>query len=172
MAVISRYASFDLHIVGFSANDAARDEVTANNRGNAGTGTLFFTDPNRDFTADGVDTTFRIEIQEGGGNIQRDVAITAVSGSGNEILTVGGSNFNADENNLLYRVYKPPTAAQILSSPGLRGTGSAGWQEFLQGIDAEIDTNSASTNNLLDSSINVFFSEGLTQQVIVYEDRA
>ena len=171
MPVLTKYASFDLHQPGVSANDAARAEVDINHRGNAATGTVLFTDPNRDFDAEGVDSTWRIQITEGSGNLQRDTDIVSVGGTGDTVLTLGVGNFDASENNLLYRIYQPPTASEILANTGDRGDGMAGWQEFLQGVEAEIVANDGA-ETLLSSVIDITYAEGLTQQVIIYEDQA
>lgn len=165
MAVVTVYSSFDLHQAGKSASDAVRD-ATVIRRGNAATGTATFTDTNRDFTADGFSggAGETIQILEGGGNIIREVAISAVGGVGNTELTVGGGNFDTSENNLQYRAFKAPSAAEILSDQDKRGRGMVGYVELLNGIEATLFA------TLLAQVIDISYGEGNIQQVITYDD--
>lgn len=160
MAIQTRFASFDLHLAGKSANDRVRDQAEIR-RGDAASGAAVFTDPNRDFTADGITTSHKIQILEGGGNIQREVLISAV---GTTTVTVAGGNFDTTANNLKYLVFLPPTATEIIDAPAKRGTGLAGWQEMLDSIEAAV------TGTFLSKVVDVTYSEGLTQQVVTYDD--
>ncbi len=159
MAIETRYTSFNLHEVGKSANDRMRDQAVIR-RGNAASGGAVFTDPNRDFTADGITTSHKIQILEGGGNIQREVLITVV---GTTTVTVAGGNFDTTENNLRYRVFLPPTDTEIVDDPKKRGRGLVGWQEILTKIEVGM------LANFLSQTADVGHSEGLTQQSITYD---
>jgi hypothetical protein len=132
MAVQTRFCSFDLHLAGVSASDRIRLAVPLDHKGNAVTATAFFTDPNRDFGAEGFSGASGefIEITEGGGNIIRTAANTDVG--------------RAD--------------------PAKRGTGLAGWQEFLDSVEAGM------AGSWLTQGIEIQFAEGLIQQVVVYDD--
>jgi hypothetical protein len=161
MAVETRFASFNLHLAGKTATAKVRD-ATAIFRGGAETGTAEFTDPNRDFGADGFTGAAgeTIQILDGGGNIQREVAITGVAVT---VLTVAGGNFDTTENNLRYRVWVAPTDTEIIDDPRKRGVGLIGWQEMLTKIE------SGMLANFLSQIADVFHSEGLTQQSITYD---
>ncbi len=159
MAVVIVYSSFDLHIAGKSASDAARDGVVADNRGSTNAGVKTFTDPNRDFDAEGIDNTFRIEILEGVD--AEDVAVVSVSTD--TITTDAGSNFTGS-GGVLYRIYQPPTPAEILTDQTKRGRGIAGYSELLNAIETDI------TGTLLAQVIDISYAEGNTQQMITYDD--
>ena len=165
MAVAVTYSSFDIHKAGKSASDTIRDG-TVFERGTATTATAIFTDTNRDFGAEGFSGAAgeTIQIIEGGGNIIREVAITAVGGAGNTELTVAGGNFDTTANNLQYRVFVAPTSAQLISDQDKRGAGLAGYVELLNAIDASL------TGTLLTQGIDISYSEGNVQQMITYDD--
>ncbi len=162
MAIQTRFASFDLHLAGKSANDRVRDQIlVARGRGDAATGAAVFTDSNRDFSADGITTSHKIQILDGGGNIQREELITAV---GTTTVDVAGGNFDTTAKNLRYKVFLPPTATETIDDPAKRGIGLVGWQEMLDNIEA------AMGGTFLAGVVDVTYSEGLTQQVVTYDD--
>ncbi len=160
MAIQTRYASFDLHQTGKSASDRVRDTAVIA-RGGAASGDNVFTDPNRNFTTDNITTSHKIQILDGAGNIQRDELITVV---GTTTVDVAGGDFDTTANNLKYRVYLPPTSTEVIDDPTKRGLGLVGWQEMLDLIEAVV------TGSLLTSLLDITHSEGLTQQVITYDD--
>ena len=159
MAVAIVYSSFSLHEAGKSASDASRDSVVADNRGSTNTGVKTFTDPNRDFDAEGIDSTFRLEILEGVD--AGDVGVVSVSTD--TITTDAGSNFTGSDG-VLYRLYKPPSATEILTDQTKRGRGIAGYNELLNAIETDI------TGTLLAQVIDISYAEGNTQQMITYDD--
>lgn len=159
MAIQTRYASFDLHQTGKSASDRVRDQVTIR-RGDAASGAAVFTDANRDFTADGITTSHIIQILDGGGNIQREVLLTAV---GTTTVDVAGGDFDTTANNLRYRVFLPPTDVEIVDDPKKRGLGLVGWQEMLTKIEGGM------SSNFISQAANVTYAEGLTQQSVTYD---
>jgi hypothetical protein len=160
-------ASFDLHQAGGTAEDKAEAAAQAADdtaRASVASGAAVLTDINRDFVADGVTTDYKATILSGAGNIIRSqVTITNVAAT---TITVGGGNFDTTEGGILYLVYLPPTTAQIADDPTKRGTGLVGYQEWLQAIE---------TNDAIDLEtklIDLHYAEGLTQQVIVYDETA
>ena len=159
MAVAVTYSSFDLHAAGKSASNSARDSVVADNRGSTNAGVKTFTDGNRDFTAEGIDNTWRLEVLEGTDAVDIDV----VSVSADTITTGSVGNFTGSDG-VLYRLYKPPTSAQIISDADKRGVGLAGYVELLNAIDASL------TGTLLTQGIDISYSEGNVQQMITYDD--
>lgn len=174
MAVLTRFSNFDLHQVGLNASDRFADELdikTANpifqrKSGGATTATKTLTDAARDFTADAIVTTDRVKIFSGGGNLIRDDSITAV---GTTTITVGGADFDTTDS-IIYRIYRPPTDAQIRDNTSLRGTGSTGYQEFLQKLQDLVDANTTSAQDLAGNTLDISYHENLTQQVIVFDD--
>lgn len=159
MAVAVVFSSFDLHKAGKSANDTTRDGVVADDRGSTNPGVKTFTDTNRDFGAEGIDNTFRLEILEGADAVDIDV----VSVSGDTITTGLGGNFTGTDG-VLYRLYQPPTSAQIISDADKRGEGIAGYVELLNAIEAAV------TGTLLSKVLDISYSEGNIQQMITYDD--
>lgn len=165
MATKALKASFNLHQAGVTAAARFGDEAEAiaNDRGEAASGGKIFTDGNRNFTTDGITTDHKIRILEGSGNLIRDDSIGAV---GTTTITLGGADFDASEKGLLYALYLPPDDADIAESLSLRGLGLAGFEEWLQKIEA---------NDSIDLElklIDLHHAEGLTQQVIVFDDTA
>ena len=63
-----------------------------------------------------------------------------------------------------YRVYPSPTTTQIVNDLSLRGTGIAGFQEFLAAIETLF------TITLETKKVDLSYHENLTQQVIVFDD--
>ena len=158
-------ATFDLHVAGATASDRFKGiaEAVADKRGEALTASKTFTDLNRDFTADGITTSHRISILEGGGNLIRDDSIGVV---GTTTLTLGGANFDQSEKGLLYAIYLPPSAANIIGDNSLKGLGVVGYEEWLQSVESE---NSIDLELKL---IDLHYDQGLTQQVLVIDDTA
>ena len=176
MAVLTRFARFDVHQAGQTAAQKFADLIDAKipdskfkrKAGQAGTGTNVLTDPARDFAADGITTSERVRIFNGAGNIEREEAITAV---GTTTIDVAGAAFDTTDN-IQYRVYTPPTDAEIRDDPKKRGDGTIGLEEFMGKIDDLIDTNSTQSENLAGNTISAGFTENLTQLVIVFDDGA
>lgn len=168
MALVTLFASFNIHISGASAEAAAKAKPVVESRGNTASGAAVFTDPNVDLENDfGITTNHKIEIIEG--TDARDTTISAVS---TNTVTVGGGNFSVSENNLLYIIYLPPTDTLIINNPSNRGTGSVGFQEWLAKIDALIDTNSSSSDSLSSNLLDLSYGENMSEQVIVFADGA
>lgn len=176
MAVLTRYANFDVHQAGRTATQKfadlpepkISDDKNKRKAGRADTGTNVLTDPNRDFTADGITTSERVKIFTGAGNLQREEAITAV---GTTTIDVGGAAFDTTDN-VTYRVYTPVTDAEIRDDPRKRGEGTVGLEEFMGKLDDLVDTNSSSAENLAGNTISAGFTSNLTQLVIVFDDGA
>ena len=169
MTMNVKYTNFNLHITGLTADDKQAelpDAKVSNARftrrvGSVASGALILTDPNRNFTTDGVTTSHRVKIFTDEGNVARDVAITAV---GTTTITVGGANFDTALGVVNYRVYLSPTGTQIVNDIGLRGTGIVGFQEFLAAIETLF------TITLETKRVDLSYHENLTQQVLVFDD--
>lgn len=164
MPIVTLFSSFNLHVPGGTAEAAAKASPLITSRGNSATGAADFTDPNKDLQALGVTTSHKIDITEG--SDIRDESISAVVTS---VVTVGGGNFSATENNLAYTIYLPSTDTEIINDPTKRGTGSVGFAEYLGKIDALITVNSA-LENLVTNTISLEYGDNLSEQVIVFED--
>lgn len=158
MAVAVVYSSFNLHQAGKSANDAARDLAEIKRADSLGA-TKDFQDTNRDFAAEGVDTTYRIEVLDGS-----DVADYGITAVVTDTITTDHAGTFTGENNLRYRVYLPPTSSEIISDQDKRGRGIAGYQELLNALEAAV------TGTFLTSVIDISYAEGNTQQMITYDD--
>jgi len=165
MATKALTATFNLHDAGKTAEERFGDEAeaAASKRGAAATGDVVFTDPNRNFTTDGITTSHKIRILEGTGNIQRDADVDVI---GTTTIEVSGVNFDATEGGLLYAIYLPPDTAAIKDTPSSRGLGLVGFEEWLNAIETE------ETIALETELIALHHSPGLTEQVIVYDDTA
>ena len=176
MAILTRYANFDVHQAGQTATQKFADLPDAKISGNqfkrqtgrVNNATNVLTDPNRNFTTDGITTSERVKIFNGSGNAPREEAITAV---GTTTIDVGGAAFDVTDN-VEYRVYTPPTDAEIRDDPSKRGEGTVGLQEFMDKINDLIDANSASAEDLAGNVISTGYTSNLTQLVIVFDDGA
>lgn len=169
MVMNVKYSNFNLHIAGLTADgkqadlpDAKVSDPRFTRRvGSVASAALILTDPNRNFTTDGVTTSHRVKIFTDTGNVARDVAITAV---GTTTITVGGANFDTSLGVVNYRVYLSPTGTQIVNDLSLRGEGIAGFQELLAAIETLF------TVTLETVTVDLSYHENLTQQVLVFDD--
>ncbi len=162
------FSSFNLHETGVDAslNARAKAEVQQERdkvpiRGSAANGTNLFTGTNRDFGAEGITTAWRIQLISETGNIARDAAISNVAAA---VLTVDGAAFDADVGNVQFVLYLPPTQALRVTDPSKRGTGTAGFDEFIDSVFAELG------ETFPTALVDIQYVNGVLEQVMVVND--
>ena len=166
MAARTFYSTFNLHETGVSASLNARAKALSEQerlklpfRGSAATGTVLFTLEDRDLS--GVDSNWRIQLISPVGTISRDVAVASVA---SQVITIAGANFAEDAGNVESILYLPPTAALIVTDPKKRGTGTAGFDEFIDSVFAELG------ETFPTALVDLQYINGVLEQVMVVND--
>jgi hypothetical protein len=167
MAANVFYSSFNLHDAGKNASDVAKDKAAAQQerdkepaRGSAASGGQDFTIPDLDLS--GVDNTWRIQLISSVGNIARDDAVASVT---NQVITLDGGdpNFDTNQGGVEFVLYQPPTQAQIVADPSKRGSGTTGFQEFIDAVFTEL------TATWPTDLVDLQYVDGVNQQVMIVE---
>lgn len=168
MAARTFYSTFNLHETGVNASlnsrakaavQQERDKVPI--RGSAASGGKLFTGTDRDFGAEGITTDWRIQLISEVGNIDRDAAITTVATS---VLTVDGDDFDTDIGGVQFVLYLPPTESEIVTDPTKRGTGTAGFDEFIDSVFSSL------SETFPTALVDLQYKNGVLEQVMVVND--